>query len=68
MLLLTRKPGESVIIGEDNDIVITVLRIRGQQAQIGIQTTSRTVPVHRKEVYERIKAIDMVTESQRRKK
>ena len=48
MLVLTRKPGESIIIG--NDIVITVLEVRSDQIRIGIDAP-RSVSVHREEVY-----------------
>jgi carbon storage regulator len=48
MLVLTRKPGESIIIG--NDIVVTVLEVRSDQIRIGIDAP-RSVSVHREEVY-----------------
>ncbi|HAA89121.1 MAG: Carbon storage regulator-like protein [Thermoanaerobacterales bacterium 50_218] len=53
MLVLTRKPGQSIIIGED--IVVTILEIRGDQVRLGIQAP-RELPVHREEVYASIKA------------
>ncbi|MEP4148585.1 MAG: carbon storage regulator CsrA [Halioglobus sp.] len=55
MLVLSRKAGESLVIGDD--IVITVLEIRSQQIRIGI-SAPREVDVHREEVYERIAAED----------
>lgn len=52
MLVLTRKPNESLIIGDT--IAVTVLAIEGDQVRIGI-TAPKHVPVHRREVYEQIK-------------
>lgn len=52
MLILTRKAGETVLIGDD--ISITVLNIRGNQVKIGIEAP-KDVTVHREEIYERIK-------------
>ena len=51
MLILTRKPGETIRIGDD--IAISVIEIRGNQVRIGI-TAPRDVTVHREEVYELI--------------
>jgi carbon storage regulator len=51
MLVLSRERGESVIIGDD--IVITIVDIRGDKVRIGIQAPT-TLPVHREEVYEAI--------------
>jgi carbon storage regulator len=48
MLVLTRKAGESVIIGDD--VVVTVLETRGDVVRIGIKAP-RSVQVHREEVY-----------------
>jgi len=53
MLVLTRKCNESIRIG--NDIVISVLESSGGQTKIGI-SAPRRIPVHREEVYKRIKA------------
>ena len=52
MLVLTRRGGESVRIGDD--ITVTVLEDRGRQVRIGIHAPN-DVPVHREEVYERIR-------------
>lgn len=52
MLILTRKVGESLLIGDD--ISITILNIRGNQVKIGIKA-SKDVSVHREEIYQRIK-------------
>jgi len=52
MLVLTRRSGESVMIGDD--VVITVLETRGDVIRIGIQAP-RDVQVHREEVYREIR-------------
>lgn len=51
MLILTRKTGERVRIGED--IVITVFGINGNQVRLGVDAP-REIEVHREEIYERI--------------
>lgn len=48
MLILTRRVGENVVIGDD--IVISVIEVRGDAVRIGIQAP-RSVTVHREEVY-----------------
>jgi len=48
MLVLTRKVGESIVIGDA--IEVTVLEVRGEQVKLGIRAP-RHVAVHRKEVY-----------------
>lgn len=53
MLILTRHPVESIMIGAD--IVVTVLAVKGNQVRIGIKAPKET-PVHREEVLERIRA------------
>ena len=52
MLVLSRKKGESIII-RDN-IVVTVVELRGDKVRLGIEAP-RDVPVHRREIYEAIK-------------
>ncbi|OOF61995.1 carbon storage regulator CsrA [Rodentibacter sp. Ppn85] len=52
MLILTRKVGESVLIGDD--ISITVLNVRGNQVKLGLQAP-KEVSVHREEIYQQIK-------------
>lgn len=52
MLVLTRKPGEEVTIGEA--IVISVLEVRGSQVRLGI-SAPQEVTIHRGEIYERIR-------------
>lgn len=51
MLILTRRVGESIIIGDD--VVMTVLGINGNQVRVGINAP-KTVSVHREEIYQRI--------------
>lgn len=52
MLVLSRKRDEQVVIGDD--IVVTVVEIRGDRVRLGI-SAPRDVPVHRREVYEVIR-------------
>jgi len=52
MLILTRRVGETVMIGED--VTITVLGVKGNQVRVGINAP-KSVAVHREEIYERIK-------------
>jgi carbon storage regulator len=51
MLILTRRVGESLKIGDD--VSVTVLGIKGSQVRIGVNAP-KTIPVHREEVYDRI--------------
>jgi len=51
MLILTRRVGESVFIGEN--VVVTVLGVKGNQVRIGVEAP-KDVAVHRQEIYERI--------------
>ncbi len=52
MLVLARKPNQSIMIGDD--IEIRIVDVRGDQVKIGI-TAPKNIKVHRKEVYEDIK-------------
>jgi len=51
VLALTRKKGESIMIGDD--IEVTVISCRGDHVRLGINAP-RSVPVHRKEIFEQI--------------
>ena len=51
MLILTRRTGESVMIGDE--VTVTILGIKGNQARIGI-TAPKDIAVHREEIYEKI--------------
>ncbi len=51
MLVLTRKPGQSIMIGDG--VEVQVLSVAGEKVRLGI-TAPREVPIFRNEVYERI--------------
>ena len=51
MLILSRKPGESIVI--DGRIVVKIVRLEGDMVKVGIEA-ARDVPVHRQEVYDEI--------------
>lgn len=52
MLILTRRVGETVVIGDD--VQVTVLGVKGNQVRLGV-TAPRDVSVHRLEIYDRIR-------------
>jgi carbon storage regulator len=53
VLIITRRPGEKIMLGED--ISIQVMEIVGNQVRIGIQAP-KSVPVYREEIWEAVKA------------
>jgi carbon storage regulator len=52
MLILTRRVGETVMIG--NNVTVTVLGVKGNQVRVGVNAP-KDVAVHREEIFERIK-------------
>ena len=52
MLILTRRVGETLVIGDD--ITVTVLGVKGNQARLGVNAP-KEIAVHREEIFNRIK-------------
>ena len=53
MLILTRRVGETLMIGDE--VTVTVLGVKGNQVRVGVNAP-KEVQVHREEIYDRIKA------------
>lgn len=53
MLVLSRRPGESIVIG--NQVVVTVIEVKGDQVRVGIDAP-REIQVHREEVFRELEA------------
>jgi carbon storage regulator len=62
MLILTRRIGESLMIG--TDVTVSVLAAKGNQVQIGINAP-KDVEVHREEIYQRVQAEKVQAERER---
>lgn len=62
MLVLTRRANQSIVIG--NDVVVTVLDVRGDQVRIGIKAP-RSVTVHREEVWAELERANRAAASPR---
>lgn len=62
MLILTRKVGEALRVGDD--VSLTVLGVKGSQVRIGIDAP-REVAVHREEIYQRVVSAAMAEEDQK---
>jgi carbon storage regulator len=60
MLILTRRVGETLMIGDD--VAVTVLGVKGNQVRIGVKAP-KDVTVHREEIYERIRDEDEGTDA-----
>lgn len=61
MLVLTRKPGESIVIG--NEVAVTVVEIRNGQVRLGIEAP-RSIEVHRQEIYDQVREQNVAAASQ----
>ncbi|MEM7253387.1 MAG: carbon storage regulator CsrA [Pseudomonadota bacterium] len=61
MLILTRRVGESLMIGDE--VTVTVLGVKGNQVRIGVNAP-KDVSVHREEIYDRIKAEQSETDDE----
>ena len=58
MLIIARKPGEKITIGDDT--VITLLEVKDNQVRLGIEAP-RHITIHRQEVYDRIKTANQAS-------
>lgn len=51
MLILTRRIGESIVVGDD--VIVTILNVKGYQVRIGVNAP-KEVSVHREEIYHKV--------------
>ena len=58
MLVLTRKSGEAINVGDE--ITVTVLEIRGNQVRLGIQAPL-SITIHRRELYDKIRSENLIS-------
>ncbi len=63
MLVLSRQKDESIMIGDD--VQITIVDVRGDKVRLGIEAP-KSIPVHRKEVYEAIKKKKKAAEDEKK--
>lgn len=63
MLIVTRKPGEAVLINDNIEVV--VMSVEGSQVRVGIKAPA-SVRIHRKELYERIQSANMEAATQKK--
>lgn len=54
MLILTRRIGETIVIGDGGDVTVTVLGVNDRNVRLGI-VAPKEIPVHRQEIHERIR-------------
>jgi carbon storage regulator len=52
MLVITRKPGERITIGDN--VVVTVIEVRGSLVKLGVEAP-KSISIHRQEIYDRIR-------------
>lgn len=66
MLVLARKIGEELVIGENAEIVIRVISQQGEQTRLGIEAPIK-IPVHRREIFQRIQEEKLTNKAAKKK-